>query len=491
MHRYMRLAYGPVLLCCCASVVVAAPGFSNRSYAASSAREMEPAVVEAGDDGTGLATDAGQSAASLIAPAAPEPDANGLSKNRFITFSNSEVGLTAIRVTFVSLHHVDPPYTGGPSVPFTLFENESQYVGPPTRYVESLSSGTPFQASTLQCEPHYHDWSTVGLLSVTGEAIVPSSIYDVEVLAGSCRDVEAQCAAVSDALTIETSRWGDIGEAYNTAGSGELPDFADISELVNKFKNAPGAPTKTLSMLIGTTEIGVIDPRPELSFSHVAGVVDAFQGIPYPHKPGRCSNNSIMACISDEECSGDGTQPPGMCVLCGEVVGGACCHGDGTCDILPRGACSGPNDSFKGVGEPCSRCCGPSPGCVPLTNFEWFDAQQLWPNLDRRDICKEAEEDPTFNCVSWAIDDIEVWIWDEVDLDQDGLWEYSDFEAYFAQYQKSAIIYGANNNAVYHAAKPLPNNCASSKAGGWFRIRHDRNQIEGGYYGDILGTYAY
>jgi hypothetical protein len=115
----------------------------------------------------------------------------------------------------------------------------------------------------------------------------------------------------------------------------------------------------------------------------------------------------------------------------------------------------------------------------------------LWPNLDRRDICKEAESDMTFNCVAWAIDQTGSWIWDEVDLDQDALWEYADFEEFFAQYQKSAIIYGANSNAVLHAAKPLPNNCASSKAGAWFRIRHDRNQLEGGFYGDILGTYAY
>jgi len=357
--------------------------------------------------------------------------------------------------------------------------------------VESLSSGTPFEASTLQCAPYYHDWSTVDLLHVTGEAIVPSSTYGVEILAASCLDNEEQCADISGAVLMETSRWGDIVDETGASDSGALPDFIDISELVNKFRDAPDAPEKPLAMLVGDAEKGLIDPRPEVGFSHVSGVVDSFRGLPYPHKPGKCSNNSTMGCISDGDCSAAAGQPQALCVLCGTVSGGACCHGDGTCDILPASACTGADDTYKGDGEPCSRCCGPSPGCEPLTNPEWLDAQQLWPGLDRRDVCKEAAEDSAYNCISWTIDITDEWIWDEVDMDQNGLWEYSDIEAFFALYQKSAVIYGSNSHAVLHTARPLPNNCASSKAGEWIRLRHDRNQIEGGYYGDILGTHAY
>jgi hypothetical protein len=79
-----------------------------------------------------------------------------------------------IRVKLLTLHHVEPPYTGGPSDEYTLFEGMSVYVGPPTQYVESESSGEPFQASQLQCAPYYRDWSTLGLLHISGEAIVPS-----------------------------------------------------------------------------------------------------------------------------------------------------------------------------------------------------------------------------------------------------------------------------------------------------------------------------
>jgi len=50
------------------------------------------------------------------------------------------VGETALRVKLLALHHVDPVYTGGASVPFILFEGQSMYVGPPLQYVESVSS---------------------------------------------------------------------------------------------------------------------------------------------------------------------------------------------------------------------------------------------------------------------------------------------------------------------------------------------------------------
>ena len=479
MHKHLTIRHAMSLFFFVTPVIMAAPIEGIHHDASNTAGLGKPSVQPA------------SVALSPIAPLAPVPDSSGIVRNRFISFSSPEAGSTALRVTFVSLHHVEPPYTGGPSVPFTLFEGQSQYVGLPTRYVESLTSGTPFYAAVLQCEPYYHDWSTVDLLHVFGEAIVPSSIYDIEALAAICRDHEDDCSAVSAPVSIETSRWGDIAESVNPQGAWGPTDFADISVLVDKFKDAPGAPAKSLAVLAGDSHRGLVDPAPGLSFNHVSVAVDAFRGLSYPHKPGKCNNNSAVSCISDEECSEGGSAPEGMCVLCGEMIGGACCHADGTCDVLPASECDQSGDIYKGNGEPCSRCCGPSPGCVPLNNFEWLDASQLWPGLDRRDVCKEAEEDPDYNCVSWTIEVLDEWIWEEVDLDQDGLWEYSDIEAFFAEYQKSTIIYGANNNAVLHTAKPLPNNCASSKAGGWIRMRHDRNQIEGGYYGDILGTHAY
>jgi hypothetical protein len=101
-------------------------------------------------------------------------------------------------------------------------------VGPPVQYVESAANPTPFHASTLQCAPHYQDWSTVGLVHVTGSAIVPSSVYEVENLAASCMGSEASCPAVSAPLEIVTTRWADVEQPYNPPSTTVQPDLGDV-----------------------------------------------------------------------------------------------------------------------------------------------------------------------------------------------------------------------------------------------------------------------
>ena len=227
-------------------------------------------------------------ATSTLVPDPPLPDPSVIDKTRFISFSVPGGGETALRVHLVSLHHVDPPYTNGNSVPFTSFEGQCRFVGPPTQYVESVSNGTPFFASQLQCDPYYQDWSTVGLLHVTGSAIVPSSVYQVENVAASCQGNEASCTAVSAPLSISTTRWGDVVDPLNPPSTTSQPDFNDISSLVNKFKSALGAPIKARALLAGTNVTGEIDPSPDLGFTHISACVDAFKGLPYPYAIATC-----------------------------------------------------------------------------------------------------------------------------------------------------------------------------------------------------------
>jgi len=223
-------------------------------------------------------------------PATPQADSTGIDKTRFISLSPPGASAnTALRVRLVSLHHVVPPYTGGASVPFTSFEGQVRWVGPPVSYVESTASGTPLFASSLQCTPHYRDWSTIGLLHVTGSAIVPSSIYEVAGLPASCTGHEAMCAAVSAPLLINTTRWGDVETPYNPPSTTTQPDLGDIAGLVNKFKSAPGAPIKARALLAGDDEFGNINTIDlDLGFSHIAVCVDAFKGKPYPHTIAAC-----------------------------------------------------------------------------------------------------------------------------------------------------------------------------------------------------------
>jgi len=295
----------------------------------------------AGGRGSGSVTiDCG---GAVVTPPPVGSDPTGLKKPRFISFLiPPSGGETSLRVRLVSLHHVLPLYSGGPSIPFTLFEGQSLYAGAPAQYVESVSSGTPFMASQLDCQPHYRNWNTIStggfciggtspgssctigqpcagdgvcgaLLHVSGEAIVPSSIYEVQNLALSCAGGESTCTAVSAALTIGTTRWGDVIDPFNPPSVTTQPDTGDFSALVNKFKSALGAPIKARGLLAGNTR-GRIDIVPDLGFTHISLCVDAFKGLPYPYKPGKCTGNATKACGTDTDCVNQGTTGP--CILC-------------------------------------------------------------------------------------------------------------------------------------------------------------------------------
>lgn len=223
-------------------------------------------------------------------------DGTGLNKSRFISFipNASETRTRAIAVRLDALHDVNPAYSGGSSNPCQDCpgatcegcEGQIRYVQAPASYVESHATETPFKAAVLGCEPHYRDWSSVGLLHVTGSAIVPSSTYNVELLVGD----NAACAG---GLVVATTRWGDVASLFNPPSTTVQPDVGDISALVNKFRSAPGAPIKARALLAGAPgdPFGVIDAdvlSVDLNFAHISACVDAFRGVPYPYKIAAC-----------------------------------------------------------------------------------------------------------------------------------------------------------------------------------------------------------
>lgn len=236
-------------------------------------------------------------------------------KTRFISFTipsaaTAGVGETAIRIKLTNMHVVVPPYSGGATVAYTAFNGQSVYAGPPQTFVESSSSGTPFLASFAQCAPHYQDWSTVGLLHVTGPAIVPSSTFTVEHLGAACEGAEGSCSAFEPGVEIKTTRWGDVTDPYNPPSATVQPDVADIGALVNKFRSAPGAPIKARAEIAGApgNPWGEITPAVltvDLGFSHISACVDAFRGVPYPYKMGKCALNTT-ACTNNSDCGANG-----------------------------------------------------------------------------------------------------------------------------------------------------------------------------------------
>jgi hypothetical protein len=227
-------------------------------------------------------------------PPPAEEDVSGIQKCRFVSFAVPELDVareTALRVKLNSLHHVDPPYSGGVSVPFTSFEGQVRWVGPPTQYMESSSNATPLHAASLQCTPHYQDWSTVGLIHVFGSAIVPSSVYEVENVAASCVGNEVSCTAVSEPLVVTTTRWGDVESPYNPPSITAQPDLGDIAALVNKFRSTPSAPIKARALLAGDDSFGNFSVQTltnDFGFGHIAVCVDAFRGRAYPYTIEAC-----------------------------------------------------------------------------------------------------------------------------------------------------------------------------------------------------------
>ena len=125
------------------------------------------------------------------------------------------------------------------------------------------------------------DWSAAlagQTLHVTGQAVVPSSTYEVRQLAISCQGNEPTCTAVSAPLTIHTQRWGDVASAFQTPSPNPLtqPNITDVSACVDKFKAVPTA------IIVARADVNPAVPNGRVDIADVANIVDAFKNLAYP-----------------------------------------------------------------------------------------------------------------------------------------------------------------------------------------------------------------
>jgi hypothetical protein len=224
------------------------------------------------------------------APTKPLQDLQGsdLDKNRFISFVLPPLPLgemTALRVRLDSLHH---PALPADAPDFTAFEGESRYVNlltdgggnAVTTCVGSPVLGTSFQCATLGCNPEYADWGArFGSLPVhvTGDTVVPTSVYGVSILPSVCTGVETTCTAASPELPIVTGRWGDVD-------AGDL-NVLDVTLQVDTVKQVAGALSEPRSLLRDAS------PSPQVSALNVLDItltVDALKGLAYPYPIASC-----------------------------------------------------------------------------------------------------------------------------------------------------------------------------------------------------------
>jgi len=208
--------------------------------------------------------------------------------------------------------------------------------------VQDIPSFGTFQAASLQCTPHYQDWSEVGFFSVTGAEIVPSSLYEVEVFPASCAGNEDTCTNVSLPLQIATARWGDIAERRNPPSTTAQPDAIDIVWLVNKLKAFPGALSNTVVQL----QPNVPNIDADVNALDIVTCVDAFKGFPYPFI-GPCPCPSLVtcnttACTLTSHCTGP-YGPGAVCVhtCVGGPKAGERCTANRNCRVCEGGSADG------------------------------------------------------------------------------------------------------------------------------------------------------
>lgn len=209
-------------------------------------------------------------------PSAPARPSGGVATNRFLGFELGGAGtLQAVRVV---LDDLPPPYDDR--------NGSVMWVGPP-RVVSELPGVSDFRspifrAATLQCEPHFGDFGSLGPISVYHRDIVPGASYELSAIKKGCgMDTDFN---FSSPVMLTTTAWGDIGGQF-TQGRWSGPDgnvdvVTDVVSVVAKFGNALGAPAKARADLHPAT------PDLIITISDIVLAVEAFRGSAFPFDPG-------------------------------------------------------------------------------------------------------------------------------------------------------------------------------------------------------------
>ncbi|MGD2110403.1 MAG: hypothetical protein PVI86_13565, partial [Phycisphaerae bacterium] len=204
--------------------------------------------------------------------AAPLNEPDPVPKNRYLSFvSGSSCIQTAHRVTFDSL----PP-------PNDVLNGKTMWLGPPAARSEASGTTGPepepaVTVSYLQCAPHYADFGELDTVHAYHKGIIPNGVYTIQATKEGCPVEDEGC--YTSGLTLTTSMWGDVvGDCEGNACSAPngVTDFRDITALVDKFKNVPGAVSKPRG------DIGDEIPDGRVDFLDTGLAVHSFRGAGYP-----------------------------------------------------------------------------------------------------------------------------------------------------------------------------------------------------------------
>jgi len=221
------------------------------------------------------------------APDSMTPDQGNGTKNRYLSFWLAPaMEQPAIRVKFVEM----PGYE--------YAEGRTMWVQEPFEVTEvSGSDGSApapvFWAARLGCEPYFTEWSVYTAVHVFDAAIVPDAQFDVRAIryASAPGETDLCSPKMEVGMSAVGDLVGDCGFAQCTSPQGVV-DFVDISAVVDKFRNLPGAPGKVRADLINST-VSHPEPDRKIDFVDISYCVDAFRGaaapLPGPPEVDPCS----------------------------------------------------------------------------------------------------------------------------------------------------------------------------------------------------------
>ncbi len=240
-----------------------------------------------------------------------------LDKSRYLSFvPPPAVEPIAIRLKLVSLLN---PSGGLPvgSPDLSAFEGQTRWIGAPAEFTDSPNQGTTYFAANTSCNPVCLDWSAFDRVQIYGGEIVPNSIYEIQAIRCTC-DVNVE-SDFSAPLTLTTSHWGDVTEQFLSEFAIVQPDFVDITAIVAKFLDSPGAIPKARTQL----QPNLVRPDAPVDFKDISADVGAFLNGVYPFT-GPCT------CPSDVICGATSCVVNGDCGV-GVCSGGSCMDACGRC----------------------------------------------------------------------------------------------------------------------------------------------------------------
>jgi subtilisin family serine protease len=233
----------------------------------------------------------------------------GSVKNRFISVTGGDPGRNqALRVKVVSLPATYDVWNGMDlwvSSLSEVCENGGVPGGPPCP--PGGAPGLPkdtFWAAKLSCDwadALFMDWTTLDLpVHIYNEVIVPSNrtggkdedaVYELAFADDTCalKDALKDDASYSAVpLVVVQPKWGDVLDACNkdpcSAPQG-VTNIGDVTGVLAKFQNLPGAPIKARTDLVGLPgNEGELDRV--ISIVDVTWDLDAFIGGKYEFAPG-------------------------------------------------------------------------------------------------------------------------------------------------------------------------------------------------------------